>query len=441
MVRHFIAIALVLGATPSFALTLDEAVDQAVSSHPRMATARAQRQASDERIRQTQARYLPTVELNAFLGREAVERPGSASVGEDTAYETPRSIALEVEQVLFDGFSRTNELEQRVAETNAAAGRVTAEAEALALETVSAYFDVLRQRRILDISEESIAIHNRYVGLVGRAFDGGGATRGEVEQAKERLAAAESFQRDIQLSLGVAEARLVNLLGAPAGALSDSGGPSDMPASLDQALDIALRENSQLRVFNEEVRAAQFAAEERRSPYFPQVSLEGSAQRAEDIAGIDGEDNRYGVRLNFSWNLYNGGGDTAREREALQELAAASRQRDTALRDVRETVERAWSDLAALDQLIESRRHQASHSARVVEAYRDEYDTGVRDFLDILNAEASLLNTRVEIETASAIRRVAAYTLIAASGQILQEFGVSQDATALPLGEVSAFPY
>ncbi|MEO1189524.1 MAG: TolC family protein, partial [Pseudomonadota bacterium] len=213
-------------------LTLNEAVRLAVQHHPRVAEAAAQRRIADAQLRQQTGRFLPTLDVSGFLGEQFVDRPNSLSAQANANWQSNKQFNSTAQLVLFDGFDRANAVYGQIARINASAIRVLEQSELVALETVEAYLDVMRHRRILDIARQSIATHQSYLSQIQTAFAGGRAPSGDVAQARERLAAVRTIVGDVQLALGVVEAKFINLVGRKPGRLRGVNYPKGIPRQL-----------------------------------------------------------------------------------------------------------------------------------------------------------------------------------------------------------------
>jgi adhesin transport system outer membrane protein len=76
-------------AAPAEAISLTEAVQKALTEHPKVAAAGQQLTASEYRLQQSRADLLPTVDLEADAGKQFVDRPESLS-GDANARWLPR---------------------------------------------------------------------------------------------------------------------------------------------------------------------------------------------------------------------------------------------------------------------------------------------------------------------------------------------------------------
>ena len=98
------------------------------------------------------------------------------------------------------------------------------------------------------------------------------------------------------------------------------------------------------------------------------------------------------LRLRF--NLFRGGTDFARLREAEARIDEANANLARTRNDVERDLRRAWHGLAANRERIGELQRHAEVSAQVVEAYRAQFGIGQRTLLDVLNAESELYNAR-----------------------------------------------
>lgn len=129
--------------------------------------------------------YLPTVDVNATAGAEF-------QTDDDRDLYDFFSGDVTVTQMLYRGFRTRNEVERlghigvvRYFELLESVNRV-------AYETVVAYEDVIRTRRMLALAEESRELNRRVREQIVNRVDSGAAPRVELEQMNGRLALAES---------------------------------------------------------------------------------------------------------------------------------------------------------------------------------------------------------------------------------------------------------
>jgi outer membrane protein len=85
---------------------------------------------------------------------------------------------------------------------------------------------------------------------------------------------------------------------------------------------------------------------------------------------------------------------------------------------VRSAVTAAWGGFQTTKLQIQSYQAQVRANEIALEGVREEAKVGQRTTLDVLNAQQTLLNSRVSLVTAQRDQVVASYALLAASGQL-----------------------
>ena len=107
----------------AFSMSLRDAVQQAVSTHPGVGAARAASRASIWDFKTARARLAPTLDVNADAGAQYVNQPANLSPNENAKWDFRRQAAAEIVQFLFDGWDRANDIYRNAALVDAASSR------------------------------------------------------------------------------------------------------------------------------------------------------------------------------------------------------------------------------------------------------------------------------------------------------------------------------
>ena len=109
-------------------------------------------------------------------------------------------------------------------------------------------------------------------------------------------------------------------------------------------------------------------------------------------------------------------------------------------RQIRETVENAWSDLMVARSSIRAGRQQVRAAQLAFEGVREEAKLGARTTIDVLDAEQDLLDARSDLVASLRDEYVAGYNLISAIGALTvadQGIDVEQYNPSLNYNEVN----
>ena len=134
-----------------------------------------------------------------------------------------------------------------------------------------------------------------------------------------------------------------------------------------------------------------------------------------------------------SWNLYRGGGDTARARELVYRHAQAKNERNEAARAVEEDARNTWANMMASRERTAAFTKQAEANAMVVSAYKDQFNLDRRTLLDVLDSQNEWFVSRSNAINNSYLEMFAVYRLLALRGELLPTLGVAYPKEANPL--------
>jgi len=291
---------------------------------------------------------------------------------------------------------------------------------------------VMRLRELIDLAGENEKRHQETLTQVSRLADVGQGRRADALQPEARLALAQASLSQLRGQLAQVEAAFLLLTGQPPGALADTGSfQAKLPASLSVALAQALETHPSIRAAQKDLDAAKADRESLRSRFVaPQVALEVGASSNQDLDGVRGANADRFAMLRLRYNLFRGGIDDSRVREAEarvdEALANYARARNDAERELRQ----AWQVLAEDRVRLPQLRRYAEASARVVTSYRAQFSIGQRTLLDVLNAENELFSARSNQSTVSSAVTLGELRVLAAMGRLLETLGV--DLNAIP---------
>jgi outer membrane protein TolC len=196
--------------------------------------------------------------------------------------------------------------------------------------------------------------------------------------------------------------------------------PLDMvPTSLEEAIEVALRSNPELR-------AAQLAAEAARTDitrtraasYYPTIDAVAEHEYQKDNAGDIGaeHDSIIKLQLRYQFNL---GMTATNSLKASEQTFTATEQRYMDTRHkVEEQTRNAWNDLQTAQINAEFLRNQANITAEFLELARKERQLGRRSLIDVLSGETSLINANSDAASAETDVAIAVYKLLAATGKL-----------------------
>ncbi|MET3857292.1 adhesin transport system outer membrane protein [Rhizobium sp. OAE497] len=403
------------------AMTLQQAIEKTMKTNPQILQAAKDREAVEFELRQARGLYLPSVDLEAGVGRRRLSNSSTGTLTSDHDYLKPGEVGLTVTQTLFDGGSRRSQVEQQAARVDGASFRVLERSEALALEVTQDYLEYILQNQIVKAAQDNVGFHNQILGNIEQSIKGGTLTDADRLQGVERQQAAQARLQEAKEELEATRIRFLQAVGEPITNASTPPSVSKfLPKTLNDAVFVAAKNSPRIYSANADVDAADAGVRGSRANYLPKVDLEGTARVGDDIDGDEGNTNDYQVRVVARWNLYRGGIDTAREQEQIRRAGEQRYALAQVQREVEQSVRSAWNERTSRGTLAGILGKQAQTNAQLVSSYRQQFGVGQRSLLDVLDAQNTNFNTRVLADTARVASLFAEYKILAASGNLLQ---------------------
>ena len=179
------------------AKSLQEELADLIKHHPQIEASRKAINSAGEGVNQSLSGFYPSVSMNGEFGPQSIDSPLTRSRKTDSSpyVRTKNVLGLSVTQNVFDGFAtssgvKTSRLNQEIAS-------VTLEntIQNVLFEGISAYVDVLRQMRLVELSQSSEDTILVQLNLEDERVQRGSGIAVDVLQAKSRLQIAKERRR------------------------------------------------------------------------------------------------------------------------------------------------------------------------------------------------------------------------------------------------------
>jgi outer membrane protein len=344
---------------------------------------------------------------------------GQADASEDDGATNPRGYAVNLTQPLFQGFRNLNAIRGAKATVQAAREALRTVEQTVLLDAVTAYVNVVRDGAIVRLRENDVSVLTEQLKATRDRFDVGEVTRTDVAQAEARRAEALATLAAAQANLKTSRAAYEQIIGHPPGNLVTP--PSIihlLPSGLDEAMTLGDGENPIIlaAVYNEE--SSLYAVQQIMGEMLPEVTLEAQYQKRFDLGtSIESQEQTTVIgRLNVPF--YQGGGVSARVRQAKETNNQLKKEVEDARLRVHADVIANWGILQSSGPAITSAEAAVAANKIALTGVREEEKVGQRTTLDVLDAQRELLNSQIGLVTALRDRVVAEYSIYAAIGRM-----------------------
>lgn len=434
------SILLAMACSQTQAMTLSEAIQSTLDNHPEIHAGINSRLSSDEEVRIAQGGYLPTVDLLVGYGREQTDSPSTRAFGDHNSETLNyRNAELRLRQMLFDGFNTPNEVARTEAVVNSRAYRVLGTSESLALRTVEVYLDVLKRRELVSLAKNNLLAHQRINDQIDLRSRQGVGSSADLDQSQARVALAANNLYTEEVNLADAEANFFSATGRMPDELeSPATVKGAMPEDLLAARQAVMENNPFLKSAQADVQAAEKQYEVAKSTFYPRFDVELATSADDNIQGDEGHYNSWRAAVVMNYNLFNGMRDKARLQSTAHQINESMDIRNNALRVLNENLSLAWNAMDNARLQTPKARDYADYTARVREAYQQQFGLGQRTLLDLLDSENELFTANRRYTEVRYTEEFSMYRVIAAMGDLLRQQQVVIPAEAVALSEVKS---
>lgn len=418
---------------PLLAASLEDSILMALETNPDVGVVQADRHAIDQELRQARALYLPSIDFRAAAGPQYTNslatrgRSTRPSGGDASSTLLRMESQLTLTQMLFDGYATDSEVERQLARTDSAAYRVNEAAEFIALDAIEVHLDVLRNEILVDQARTNLIAHQRIMGRVRQGERQGGGSVADLRQTEARLAAAGNVLATAIGNLRDAKARYVRVTGSKAKELENVGAPIfALPEGPETAAAKATTSSPTVRIAKADMDIAKAELKGSRAGYYPRFDLELGAAANRQIDGIVGSDVQAEALLVMRYNLFRGGGDVAREREAFSRVNQSYHGLRKARNEAEEQARLSFNALTTARSRVESLVAQQRANAATRDAYAEQFNLGRRSLLDLLDAENEYYLAQSGLTTAEFTETFAVYRVLAVVGDLLETLEIDR---------------
>lgn len=407
------------GAMPAGAESLRDALVQAYSTNPTLEAARAQQRGVDENVPIARASGLPSASVSGqyteFLQQSS------------TSFTAPKRLfnaGAELGMPIYSGGSVKNSVKAAKIRVEAGQADLRGTESTLFANVVAAYMDVIRAEALVGLNRKNVSVLEVNLQATSDRFEIGDVTRTDVAQSQSRLALARSDARTAEADLVSARETYIRLVGHAPEQLAPPPPLPNLPASPDEAVQIALDSNPNLIASRERSKAAEKDIDVAGAGRLPTVSLFANGSYSNYLNTLGGAssaefpqtDRSAQAGASISIPIFQGGRPAAQRRQAQAQAQATMEQEIEAERQVIAQVRSAYTAWVASQDVIASSQIAVDASNLSLEGVRAENSVGNRTILDILNAEQEYLTAQTELVTARRNAYVAGFTLLAAMG-------------------------
>jgi len=405
------------------AKSVEEVVKEALETNPEIAAAVYDINANMASKDAAFAGYLPTISLTADAGKEWNEDELTPRESTDRW-----QAAIQLRQALWRGGYITSDNDRATAELEAAIFSAHAKAEDLSLRVIEAYLNVVKSKELVHLAQSNLDMHNKTREKVEMRHGEGVGDRADVIQINGRISRALANLNNARNELQDARSEYVALVGTlPVVTIRPQPNGESMPMSAEEAQKIALDHNPQFMQALKEVEVAEYNYGIRKAGHHPTVDLVLEHGVKQDVAGIPGRHTDSKAVVEFKWDLYAGGRNSATAKSAAYRVNQAKMDANTTRRDILQRIDLIWSSYMRSRQNIDLLRDYVVYAKQSEALYADQYFVDRRSLLDLLDSANELFEARKSYLDAE-------FRLINDEYRMMESLGVLTESLGIDVG-------
>jgi adhesin transport system outer membrane protein len=408
-------------------MNLSDVVAVGLSSNPEYHIVANNRRATDEELNQAVDLYFPSIDARTDAGYEHTNNPSTRATytdgrsGNMWRYQT----GVTLTQLLFDGWETAYENQRQKFRVLSASNRVREASELVGLSIVESYLEVMRQRELLKNARDNVSQHMDILNQISDSSSAGRTTAADVDQARARVSSARAEEASVREALRIAEAGFIQQAGdVPRDLVMPTVPVDQLAPDVEQEVKQTQYASPTISIKQADIDVAHAEMDKAKAPMYPKFDLQVNGRTGDNLNGVHGQDTSASALVVMNWNLYRGGGDVARVREAIDRWSQAKADRMKSQRDVDNDVRQTWARMVSAGERARQFATQADANVEVVKAYKDQFNLNRRTLLDVLDSQNEEYVSRSNMINAEYIEIFAVYRLLALKGELMKTLGI-----------------
>lgn len=384
----FSSLIIFLFFTPSFSLTIDEAIEMAKRNLPYYRAAELKIMATESLYNATLSPYLPSLDVSTLQSRHY-----SSSFDYDT-----RNYEVKLSYTIFDGGIRKNERE--IAFLNLDIDKEELRKSLLDLEyqVKTAFYSAMATKEILELRRVQLRDAEKDHEVAEGRYKFGVARLSDVLQASVRLQQARFNLTQAEGDLKKTLNELNSLLGR------DLEAPYDLQGFLIGEIDLPERglliesglKGPEVIQAERSLKITERNRSKGISPFYPVISLSASYIKTETGIFQFSFPEEKRVELSATWNIFELGKFFRLKAIKSEEEVSAERLREIKRRTIL-NIYKAMEDLLTSMSKVKVAEEQLKQATYNYEQAFGEYKVGKADILSLVQAESQLATAREQL--------------------------------------------
>jgi outer membrane protein, adhesin transport system len=372
----------------SYADTLDDLIKSSLSSYPSILSKQSNQQAAKSDLTASKLKFLPNLSVNTQRNQVAYNANDYANL--------PSTTITISQPLLLDGGIIAG-YQKAKAKLSIADFSLLETREDISRRIINAYVEWYKAYLKMNALQDSLVLHEKFVGMIGRRVDQGVASSADKDLAISRLLQVRADLETQRSQEVTALNSLSELVGQPLRREDLSKNPAkslDLPPR-SEGIYQAQQQSPIVQRYQYEAEAAEQEAKEIRAQALPQLSFQAQRQIGNAaIPGAPGYD-LYGIVVNVA----TGGGfsSIASTAAAFERARSATFLIETSKRELNDRMNAEYNEFDFATLKIDSLKQSVTLAGDISSSYDRQYLVGRKSWIDLMNSLREQTQTRVQL--------------------------------------------
>ena len=378
---------------------------------------REKTKAVDETLIQSYAIFKPsisgTISKNDYLNEG--QKDGSGSILSDSNLQTEKK-SIKVEQKILQGIPTS-----LAAKTDVKIARLELKSveRSVLLKAVDAYTSMLAAEKKLKITEDNLNLSDKQVELDKSRYERGAIKLSDLAQSESSLAGAKAKFIRAKNNLLVNEQNFINIVGYKPNNLKEINGLNlRLPSSLEETLKLSSEKNPNLLIAELNFKKSDYLLKGALEKFAPKASVSFEVSENEDVSSTVSQRDQSHFEAKVEIPLYSGGKNYSfyKEKKALK--VSSELEFQDAKNKTKKDATNAWSEYQLKKSELDLARAQLKAAEIAYEGIVQEYESGTRDTLDVLNSRSLLLDASLNFTDVEQEEILSRFKLLQVTGNL-----------------------
>ena len=380
-------------------------IEAAFKNNLKLNAERKNQKSIKQNINISRSEFLPSISLSGdqSSSQSTNKKDSSGSNLPDSNLDTETK-TITVDQKLFQGFKGYNSLKKSELEVKQADIKLKQTEQQTIVETVSAYFDFVFKSQNEEFNISNVNLFERQVESDSARLQKGEITLTDLAQSESSLAGANAdlIKARTELLASKTNFERITRENVPKEINSNNRINIDLPLTLEEALNIAKLNNTDLMIAKLDYQIAEKEANIEKARLSPSASINYSKSENKDFSSTVDEMNQETVKATITWPLIKGGENISSIKKSnLKKQRSLLLSKDAENKAVSETTN-AWSKYQSSESVLTATESQLKAAEIANEGITLEYDSGnTRTTLEVIQSRSLLLEARIEFAKAN----------------------------------------